>query len=737
MTTSSDLAVAPLDTLDHPSAPAVTVAPLTSLPDSVLLDLQAKERKLEEIKAALKLDFFGIDYCIDAIIESIKTWFLLPEIIQRPVVACLFGLTGVGKTALVRSLVDKLGFANQFVEIQMDTLSADGESFRSSSICSILQRSSIQEGKPGIVFLDEFQRFRTINERGDDIKTERFQDVWMLLSDGHFSNDYSFMAKIERELAMMEQSEDNDLRWKSEDEARGETERLRKVAEERKEHEKAFTKQAESRKADSVDLGDGSKLADVDSSTDDISSFAASFAGIVPESVSAAESEDQVITVLPKYKKRFSLYLYEAETFKKLLRLSEPVIEIMTWKKEKLRELVNGYAKTHQNNTIDYTKCLIFIGGNLDEAFQMSGNVEDCDTSADVFYEHTRKISAIEIKSALAKRFRPEQIARLGNNHIIYPSLNKAAYMAIIRRACSQYVTDASRICQINFTVNESVYVEIYENSVYPAQGTRPVFSSIHKLFGSPLSDAILWGLKLKLTQIAIGLEPEASSLVFSSGEHRKVVRIDFDIRARKKERSLNLLALVAVHEAGHAIIYAHLFKLAPLEISINVASFKGGYNLLDGNTADSKNDMLSTMCVLMGGLVAEELIFGPELRSSGAANDISKATQEAGMYVRHHGMDGFHSYVMPSQAFLFNHNVDDTNGPIETLVREQRSRASTILNDHRSLLVKLSRELLKVKKMGARQFVEFLEDAIPGVSTKRILDVTGDYAKRLDFADV
>ncbi len=717
-----------ITTLDSPIAttvspetaaanPATELSPIVSLDHTVLADLEVKEKRLSEIRAELKTEFFGIDCCIDAVMESIKTWYLFHQIIQRPGIIPLWGLTGVGKTALVRSLVSKLGFSNRFVEIQMDTMSLPGsDSFRSSSICSILQGSSIQEGQPGIIFLDEFQRFKTLNERGEDLKSERYQDVWMLLSDGRFSSDYSFMGKIERELAQMESAEDNDLYWKAEQEARQET---RERKEKRDKEREAAKKAAESSAAADVVVGSGFLLTHKSDSPPPV------------------ENDDASITVLPKYKRRFSLYVYEAETFKKLLRLSEPVIEIMKWPKEKIRTMVAVYASSHRSDTIDYTKCLIFIGGNLDEAFQMSNSVADCDTSADVFYEHTKKISSIEIKKALGTRFRPEQIARLGNNHVIYPSLNSAAYMAIIKRSCAQYIEDARKVCQIDFKVNDSVYQEIYDNSVYPAQGTRPVFTSIHKLFGSPLSDAILWGLRLGVDEVSIDLDAAASSLIFTSPpDHRKVVHIDFDIRARRQDRSADFEALIAVHEAGHALVFADLFKRTPLEISINPASFKGGYNLFDP-TASSKTDLLHSITTLMGGLVAEEMVFGPELRSTGSESDIGRATAHAGHYVRRHAMDGFASTICPSPSYNLNHNLDDSDPIIESIVKERREEAKTVLTRHRGLLIKLSRELIRVKKMSGKVIIEFLDGAIPGLSTKRIVDVTGDYAARLEGADL
>jgi SpoVK/Ycf46/Vps4 family AAA+-type ATPase len=142
-----------------------------------------RSEELRRVHAELKAELFGIDDIIDRMIESIRAWYVMPEIIQRPVIVCLWGLTGTGKTQLVRLLAQKLGFYDRFVEVQMDGFS-HGSGYRRNSVSGMLADSSIHEGAPGILLLDEFQRFRTINDKGADLRVERYQDVWALLSDG-------------------------------------------------------------------------------------------------------------------------------------------------------------------------------------------------------------------------------------------------------------------------------------------------------------------------------------------------------------------------------------------------------------------------------------------------------------------------------------------------------------------------------------------------------------------------
>jgi len=69
----------------------------------------------------------------------------------------------------------------------------------------------------------------------------------------------------------------------------------------------------------------------------------------------------------------------------------------------------------------------------------MANDVEDTETDADIYYDLSRRVNIIDIKNALKEKFKPEQIARFGNNHIIYPCLNKKSYRKIIEINCQKY----------------------------------------------------------------------------------------------------------------------------------------------------------------------------------------------------------------------------------------------------------------------------------------------------------
>jgi ATPase family associated with various cellular activities (AAA) len=411
--------------------------------------LRERSARLARIAVELKAELFGIDATIDRVIESIRAWYVLPQIIRRPVIVCLWGLTGTGKTQLTRRLAQKLGFYDRFVEVQMDGFS-NGASWRSvDSISAMLSESGIVEAEPGILVLDEFQRFRTITAKGDDVPVKRFQDVWQLLSDGKLAPALSFLQELESTLAYsLYEAEAQECEEKDESEI------------------------------DSVASIEGPKKA-----------------------------SDK------RKKRRFKLAPYEAREIKRALKLKESLQTIMTWTPDSLQEKIAEYRAASDSWETDYSRLLIIVSGNLDEMYRdLASRVEDCDTDADVFHNLSNQLSLIDVKKALNKRFRPEQVARLGNTHIIYPSLNQATYLRLIRGVCLDYADQLRSSSGYHVVFDESVASGIYANGVFPSQGTRPMFSSVHGILSAPLVNAALWAAELDLstdTPPQGGISPE------------------------------------------------------------------------------------------------------------------------------------------------------------------------------------------------------------------------------------
>ena len=587
--------------------------------NSEFLDrIESRKKKLEEVKAALKEKFIGIDNVIDKIIDNISLWYLTPEIQFKPLIISLWGITGVGKTDLVRTLVKHLGFMDKFIEIQMDN-----KSEYNRTIESYLESSGVDMSQPSIILLDEIQRYRTINEHGEMIENKHFNDIWMLLSDGKLQSNSQRRADV-MELLLEE------MYWQDQ------------------------------KRNDEEEASDGD-----------------------PRNVETASSDTPT---LAKKKKdyRFHTSFWTASRFKKLLGIKMPVDVIMEMLPEMRVKMLEEHLKSDNiNEGKTYEKLLIFISGNLDEAFSMADEVEDSERDADIYHELSKRINIIHIKNALAKKFKPEQIARFGNNHIIYPCLDKQSYYAIIKKNCYQILDRVEKEHHIKVKLTNNIFEVIYRNGVFPTQGVRPAISTVFNILGSNLPHFIYLALINDVDGFTLDVKDKILFAKINRKKYEKEVVLDID--SIRENKTVDEKMLYIIHEIGHALVYSVLFKTPPRQIIINGSGFANGF-VINHNSIDNKTFIKNQIAIYMAGLVAEELVFGEDYKSNGASYDILAATDVAGRYVRAYGMDGCVSRVIKQNnqsSHELNFDIDKTNSLIEGLVADEKKNAKDILNKY------------------------------------------------------
>ena len=147
-------------------------------------EIQNRKNKLDDCRKFLKQEFIGIDAIIDDLINYLQVWFLMPNILSRPVIVNLWGMTGVGKTDLIRKMVKFLDYQDRFTEIELSNI--DSSTWQ-SNVSQIFSNNGLNDEKPAIVLFDEIQRFNTLDADGNPLPQTKFTDFWELLSDGRLS----------------------------------------------------------------------------------------------------------------------------------------------------------------------------------------------------------------------------------------------------------------------------------------------------------------------------------------------------------------------------------------------------------------------------------------------------------------------------------------------------------------------------------------------------------------------
>ena len=179
---------------------------------------------------------------------------------------------------------------------------------------------------------------------------------------------------------------------------------------------------------------------------------------------------------------------------------------------------------------------------------------------------------------------------------------------------------------------------------------------------------------------------------------------------------------LTAYHEAGHAILFDKLETQDPVhEISIIPTGMAGGYTMplpSEDKSYNSRRGMYEDIVVSLGGRVAEELIMDDI--STGASNDIEKATKTARAMVTKYGMTkelGCVCYGTDNNSVFLGRDMgsrtqdysEATAAKIDQLVLDMVNKAygdaTKILSDNMDKLHDIAKYLIKHEKMGSEDF--------------------------------
>ena len=173
---------------------------------------------------------------------------------------------------------------------------------------------------------------------------------------------------------------------------------------------------------------------------------------------------------------------------------------------------------------------------------------------------------------------------------------------------------------------------------------------------------------------------------------------------------------LTAYHEAGHAVVGLHVPEHDPIHKATIIPRGRALGLVLSLPERDqlsvSYRKYKSKIAMAMGGRVAEELVFGTDAVTSGAASDIQQVTKIARAMVTQFGFDeelGYVDYANEQQSYLGNYGggrnhaeltqkqIDDK---VRELVQEGYDTAKRILTEHREELENLAQGLLEYETL-------------------------------------
>lgn len=223
------------------------------------------------------------------------------------------------------------------------------------------------------------------------------------------------------------------------------------------------------------------------------------------------------------------------------------------------------------------------------------------------------------------------------------------------------------------------------------------------------------------------------AALVAARRNKKKIDALDIDeaedrviAGPSKKDRTISQKEreMVAYHEAGHTIVGLVLSSARVVhKVTIVPRGRAGGYMIAlpkEDQMLHSKDDLKEQLAGLMGGRVAEEIIFNAQ--TTGASNDFEQATQLARAMVTEYGMsdklgpvqyEGNHAVMTgqlsPEKTYSAQtaQMIDDE---VRTLLNEARDKAADIINNNRETHKLIAEALLKYETLDAAQIKSIYE---------------------------
>jgi cell division protease FtsH len=260
---------------------------------------------------------------------------------------------------------------------------------------------------------------------------------------------------------------------------------------------------------------------------------------------------------------------------------------------------------------------------------------------------------------------------------------------------------------------------------------------------GKPLDPEVNLAVIAKTTPGFVGADLENlvnEAAILAARRDRKTIGPDEFQEAIERviagpERKSRLISdeekkIVAYHEAGHAVVHHVIPEADPVhKVSIIARGMMGGFTMAlpeEDRTLISKNKFKADMAGLLGGRVAEELVFSDI--TSGASNDLERVTKLARNMVTRLGMsDELGPMVFGQKEELiflgreiseqrdYSENIaEKIDQEVRRYIQEAYDRTRETLIEYRAQLDTVAQQLIEVETINRETFEALFEQPVP-----------------------
>ncbi len=272
----------------------------------------------------------------------------------------------------------------------------------------------------------------------------------------------------------------------------------------------------------------------------------------------------------------------------------------------------------------------------------------------------------------------------------------------------------------------------------YPDIKGREEILRVHAK-GKPLAPDVVLSTIAKSTAGFTGADLEnllnEAALLAARKNHRAITMEEIEeatikvvVGTEKKSRVMSEKEkkLTAYHEAGHAIASYYCKTQDPVhQISIIPRGMAGGYTMhlpTEDRTYKSRDEMREELVVLLGGRVAEALVLDDI--STGASNDIERATKIARAMVTKYGMsdklgpitygtDDSNPFLGKEMGHISNYSeqtASEIDEEIQSIISTAYAKTEKILKEHMEELHRLAGVLYEKEKVDGVEFQQVMD---------------------------
>ena len=271
---------------------------------------------------------------------------------------------------------------------------------------------------------------------------------------------------------------------------------------------------------------------------------------------------------------------------------------------------------------------------------------------------------------------------------------------------------------------------------------------------GKPLAPAIDLSLIARATPGFVGADIENlvnEAAILAARRNKKVIEQEEFEEAierviagpERKSRLINAeeKQIIAYHEAGHAVVMNALPEADPVQkVTIVARGLAGGYTLAlptEDRRLQSKKKLLADIIGSLGGRASEQMVFDDI--TSGASNDIERATQIARQMVTRLGMSeglGPMVYGQKEELIFLGREISEQKDyseavaeqidqEVKKLVDDSYEKARVLLKKYRSKLDAVAKKLIEVETLTREEFLAIFPTPVEKKSGTPVLNIS------------